>query len=80
MRHILNHELTGHASVETAIGAVRLGAFDYITKPCKLTGIEVILLEPPNVMEGAYIIADGARSCRSIYRTISARCRRARRR
>src|SRR5262245_415802 len=35
--------MTGHASIETAIDAVRLGAFDYITKPCKLTEIEAIL-------------------------------------
>ncbi len=35
--------LTGHASMETAIDAVRLGAFDYITKPCKLAQIETVL-------------------------------------
>src|SRR5436309_12103931 len=35
--------MTGHASMETAIEAVRLGAFDYITKPCKLTEIAAIL-------------------------------------
>jgi DNA-binding NtrC family response regulator len=35
--------MTGHASQETAIEALRLGAFDYITKPCKLTEIEAIL-------------------------------------
>ena len=35
--------LTGHASLETAIDALRYGAFDYLTKPCKLTEIEVIL-------------------------------------
>jgi DNA-binding NtrC family response regulator len=35
--------MTGHASMETAIDAVRLGAFDYITKPCKLAEIEAIL-------------------------------------
>src|SRR4051812_8318624 len=35
--------MTGHASMETAIEAVRLGAFDYITKPCKLGEIEAIL-------------------------------------
>src|SRR6185436_14546436 len=35
--------MTGHASIETAMDAVRLGAFDYITKPCKLTQIETIL-------------------------------------
>jgi DNA-binding NtrC family response regulator len=35
--------MTGHASMETAIEAIRLGAFDYITKPCKLAEIESIL-------------------------------------
>jgi DNA-binding NtrC family response regulator len=35
--------MTGHASMETAIEAVRLGAFDYITKPCKLAEIETVL-------------------------------------
>src|SRR3954466_482988 len=32
--------MTGHASQETAIAAVNLGAFAYITKPCKLVEIE----------------------------------------
>src|SRR5436309_8971126 len=35
--------MTGHASMETAIEAVRLGAFDYITKPCKLAEVEAVL-------------------------------------
>src|SRR5947209_8204701 len=35
--------MTGHASQETAIAAVNLGAFAYITKPCKLVEIEAIL-------------------------------------
>lgn len=35
--------LTGYASMETAIEAVRLGAFDYITKPCKLAQLEAVL-------------------------------------
>lgn len=34
---------TGYATQETAIEALRLGAFDYITKPCKMTEIEAIL-------------------------------------
>src|SRR5207249_321779 len=33
--------MTGHASMETAIEAVRLGAFDYLTKPCKLVESEL---------------------------------------
>ena len=28
--------LTGKSSLETAIAALRQGAFDYLTKPCKL--------------------------------------------
>ena len=36
---------TGHASMETAIEAVRLGAFDYITKPAKMAEIETILMK-----------------------------------
>ncbi len=35
--------MTGHASMETAVEALRLGAFDYITKPCKLAQIEAVL-------------------------------------
>jgi DNA-binding NtrC family response regulator len=35
--------LTGHATMETAIEAVRLGALDYMTKPCKLAQIEAVL-------------------------------------
>lgn len=35
--------LTGHASLETAVEALRFGAFDYLTKPCKLTELEVLL-------------------------------------
>ena len=28
--------LTGHSTMETAIKGMRLGAFDYLTKPCEL--------------------------------------------
>jgi DNA-binding NtrC family response regulator len=35
--------MTGHASMETAVEALRLGAFDYITKPCKLAEIDGML-------------------------------------
>src|SRR2546421_4185147 len=35
--------MTGHASQETAIAAVNLGAFQYITKPCKLVEIDGVL-------------------------------------
>jgi len=35
--------LTGKSSVETAVAALRHGAFDYLTKPCKLADLETIL-------------------------------------
>lgn len=35
--------LTGHATVDTAVQSLRLGAFDYLTKPCKWAELEVIL-------------------------------------
>ena len=35
--------LTGYASLETAIMAIREGAYDYISKPCKLEEIEIVV-------------------------------------
>ncbi len=35
--------LTGKSSLETAIAALRHGAFDYLTKPCKLVELESLL-------------------------------------
>ena len=37
--------LTGKTSLDTAVAALRHGAFDYLTKPCKLVELEA-LLEP----------------------------------
>ena len=31
--------LTGHATVETAIDGMKLGAFDYLMKPCDIEGL-----------------------------------------
>jgi DNA-binding NtrC family response regulator len=33
--------LTGHGSIDTAIESIRIGAFDYVTKPCPLDELEV---------------------------------------
>ena len=33
--------LTGHGTIDTAIAAIRIGAFDYIAKPCPLDELEV---------------------------------------
>jgi DNA-binding NtrC family response regulator len=35
--------LTGKSSLETAVAALRYGAFDYLTKPCKLVDLQAVL-------------------------------------
>ncbi len=35
--------LTGHGHVDTAISAMKLGAFDYLSKPYKLTELDIIV-------------------------------------
>lgn len=35
--------ITGYASLETAITAIREGAYDYIRKPCKLEEIKIVV-------------------------------------
>jgi DNA-binding NtrC family response regulator len=33
--------ITGHGTIDSAIAAMKLGAYDYLTKPCKLNELEV---------------------------------------
>ncbi len=35
--------LTGKSSLESAIAALRFGAFDYLTKPCRLIELQSLL-------------------------------------
>ncbi len=39
--------ITGHASVETAVAALRLGASDYLTKPVNLQRLQAVLSRVP---------------------------------
>jgi DNA-binding NtrC family response regulator len=41
--NILAAVMTGYASLQTAIEAIRLGAYDYITKPFSLDEIEILI-------------------------------------
>jgi DNA-binding NtrC family response regulator len=45
--------LTGHGSIDTAMEAIRLGAYDYLTKPCE---IDELVLK----LEGAWVKKDDA--------------------
>lgn len=37
--------LTGHGTIDTAIRSLKLGAYDYLTKPCKLEELESLVLK-----------------------------------
>jgi len=37
--------LTGYGTIDSAIAAIRSGAYDYLTKPCKLEELEALLLK-----------------------------------
>ena len=37
--------LTGHASVDTAIKSMKLGAYDYLIKPCKISELGNVILK-----------------------------------
>ncbi len=41
--HVLVIIFTGHASLETAVTAIKEGAYDYIRKPCKLEEIRIVV-------------------------------------
>jgi two-component system, NtrC family, response regulator AtoC len=34
--------ITGHGTIDSAISAMKLGAYDYLTKPCKLSELELV--------------------------------------
>src|SRR5260370_33008114 len=37
--------LTGYATVDTAIQAMKLGAYDYVTKPARMEELEVLVVK-----------------------------------
>jgi DNA-binding NtrC family response regulator len=46
--------LTGKSSLETAVTALRYGAFDYLTKPCKLAELDAVLRKVAEKRELTY--------------------------
>ena len=47
--------MTGHGSIETAVQAMRLGAYDYITKPFRVEELKLLLLR---MQEKAALVAE----------------------
>jgi DNA-binding NtrC family response regulator len=45
--------LTGHGSIDTALEAIKLGAYDYLTKPCEIDDLV-------GKIEGAWQKKEGA--------------------
>lgn len=35
--------LTGRATIESAVESMKMGAYDYITKPCRLNELDILL-------------------------------------
>jgi len=53
--------LTGYASVDTAIRSMKLGAYDYLTKPCKLSELHNVILkayEKKQLKEKTIVLAE----------------------
>ena len=54
--------LTGHGTIDTAIQAIRLGAYDYLEKPCPLEEVELAIektLEHLRVVARKEVLEDG---------------------
>ncbi|MBI4595268.1 MAG: sigma-54-dependent Fis family transcriptional regulator [Candidatus Tectomicrobia bacterium] len=37
--------LTGHGTIDNAINSMKLGAYDYLSKPCKLNEVEAVIIK-----------------------------------
>jgi DNA-binding NtrC family response regulator len=60
--------ITGHASLETAIMAVKEGAYDYIRKPCKLEEIRIVV---DNAIEKIRLLRENKKLLKEIQDTYS---------
>jgi len=79
--HPLSHVvlMTGYSSTETAIEAIRLGAFDYLHKPFQLAEIEIIanrILEHLILLEDNRILSQKVQSLSERFSTIDSRLER----
>jgi DNA-binding NtrC family response regulator len=59
--------MTGYASLQTAVEAIRLGAYDYITKPFSLDEIDILLKNMKDKLTLQKEHRDGQRKLHQVY-------------
>ena len=64
--------LTGYATVDTAIEAMKLGAYDYVTKPARMEELEILV---PKAAEKSRLRRENALPARSASERQDARLR-----
>jgi DNA-binding NtrC family response regulator len=80
-RHPLCHVvvMTGYSSLETAIESIRLGAFDYLTKPFQLAEIEILanrIIEHLVLLEDNRVLSQKVHALTDKFATIDSRLER----
>jgi DNA-binding NtrC family response regulator len=71
--------MTGYSSIETAIESIRLGAFDYLTKPFQIAELEILanrILEHLILLEDNRILSQKVHSLTDKFSTIDTRLER----
>jgi DNA-binding NtrC family response regulator len=71
--------MTGYSSLETAIESIRLGAFDYLTKPFQIAEIEIVanrIIEHALLLEDNRILSQKVTALTDRYASIDSRLER----
>ncbi len=72
--------ITGHGSIDSAISAMKLGAYDYLTKPCKLTELDLVVEKAyeKSILQRENILLKQQLRLKSSYETIIGKSRKTR--
>ena len=71
--------MTGYSSIETAIESIRLGAFDYLTKPFQIAELEILanrILEHLILLEDNRVLSQKVHALTEKFSTIDSRLER----
>lgn len=72
--------ITGHGSIDSAISAMKLGAYDYLTKPCKLSELELVVEKAyeKSILQKENILLKNQLRLRTPYETLIGRSKKIR--